>query len=416
MTMDLLILADDLTGALDTGIQFVAAGAATRVVLDPHYDLRQVDPEVQVLVVDTESRHIAQEDAAALIQGIVRQAVGLSVSCIYKKTDSALRGNVGAELGAALEASGAEQLHFIPAYPKTKRTTKNGIHYIDGIPVGKSIFRNDPFNPVLCSRVAEILSEGSGLPMIFVKKEEIAGELPGIQIYDAETDADILERSRELQAKGKLFLLAGCAGFASVLSELMDLRSKPAETLELPGAFLMACGSVNPITRKQVKEAVESGRFQYFPIPPEESLTPHWFTAKEKGQAQVQEWADYLARGEKCILDTNDIPGRLTALEYARQQGGDLEDVQRQIPATIGEALRSLLEKDVEATLMVTGGDVLMGFMKKMGICEIEPVQELFTGTVLSYVRINGKKQPLISKSGGFGSPDLLLQLLEKLS
>ena len=251
--MELLILADDLTGALDTGIQFVTAGASTRVVLDPHYDLRQVDPDVQVLVVDTESRHIAREDADALVREIVRQAVELSVPCIYKKTDSALRGNVGAELGAALEASGADQLHFIPAYPKTKRTTKDGIHYINGIPVGESVFRNDPFNPVLCSRVAEILSEGSGLPMVSVKKEEIAGDLPGIQIYDAETDEDILARSRELQAKGKLFLLAGCAGFASVLSELMDLRSKPTETLELPGAFLMACGSVNPITREQVK-------------------------------------------------------------------------------------------------------------------------------------------------------------------
>lgn len=414
--MELLILADDLTGALDTGIQFVAAGASTRVVLDPHYDLRQVDPDVQVLVVDTESRHIAQEDAADLIRGIVRQAVELSVSCIYKKTDSALRGNVGAELGAALEASGADQLHFIPAYPKTKRTTKNGTHYIDGIPVGESVFRNDPFNPVLCSRVANILSEGSGLPMISVKKEEPSGDFPGIQIYDAETDADILERSRELQSKGKLFLLAGCAGFASVLSELMELRSKPAETLELPGAFLMACGSVNPITREQVKEAVESGRFRYFPIPPEESLVPHWFTAEEKGRAQVQVWADCLSRGERCILDTNDIPGRITALEYAQQQGWTLEDVRHKIPIAMGEALRALLEKGVEATLMVTGGDVLMGFMKEMAICEIEPVQELFTGTVLSYVRIQGKKQPLISKSGGFGSPDLLLQLLEKLN
>lgn len=414
--MELLILADDLTGALDTGIQFVAAGASTRVVLDPHYDLRQVDPQVQVLVVDTESRHIAPEDAAALIRSIVRQAVELSVSCIYKKTDSALRGNVGAELGAALEASGTEQLHFIPAYPKTKRTTKNGIHYIDGIPVGQSVFRNDPFNPVLYSQVAEILSEGSGQPMVSVKKGEAAGNLPGIQIYDAETDEDILERSRELKAKGKLTLLAGCAGFASVLSELMDLRGKPAETLELPGAFLMACGSVNPITREQVKEAVDSGRFQYFPIPPEECLTPHWFTAEEKGRVQVQAWADCLARGEKCILDTNDIPGRVTAYEYARQKGWTLEDVRHQIPAAMGEALRALLKKNVEATLMVTGGDVLMGFMREMGICEIEPVQELFTGTVLSYVQIQGKKQPLVSKSGGFGSPDLLLQLLEKLS
>ena len=48
--MKLLVLADDLTGALDTGVQFVAGHAATRVLLDPCYPLEKVDPSVQVLV------------------------------------------------------------------------------------------------------------------------------------------------------------------------------------------------------------------------------------------------------------------------------------------------------------------------------------------------------------------------------
>lgn len=115
--MELLILADDLTGALDTGIQFVDEGANTRVVLDPQYPLEALDPQVQVLVIDTESRHIPPAQAADLVRSITEQAVALGVACIYKKTDSGLRGNVGAELGALLDASGSTQLHFIPAYP-----------------------------------------------------------------------------------------------------------------------------------------------------------------------------------------------------------------------------------------------------------------------------------------------------------
>ena len=46
----LLIIADDFTGALDTGVQFAARGAATRVVTDLAYDFAGADAEVLVLV------------------------------------------------------------------------------------------------------------------------------------------------------------------------------------------------------------------------------------------------------------------------------------------------------------------------------------------------------------------------------
>lgn len=408
--MELLILADDLTGALDTGIQFVDKGANTRVILDPCYSLEQVASDVQVLVIDTESRHIEAIKAAALVRNIVRQAVALHVPCIYKKTDSALRGNVGTELGAALEASGAEQLHFIPAYPKTKRITIEGIHYIDGVPVAQSVFGKDPFNPVRSSCVSEIISSGTSVPVVSVKKGDSVSCQKGIQVYDAETDQDLLERGLELQSGKKPLLLAGCAGFASILADLQSFHKHDRERPRLPSAFLMACGSVNPITKEQIKRAVKSGLFRYFSIYPEESLTPHWFMTMD-GEKQIDTWVKCLENGEKIILDTNDVPGHLTAYEYANQHGQTLETLHNQLPLSVGEALKKVVERNLTFTLMVTGGDVLMGFMNVMGLCEIEPVQELFTGTVLSYIDFQGKKQPLISKSGGFGNPDVLVQI-----
>ena len=59
----------------------------------------------------------------------------MGIPHIYKKTDSALRGNIGAELEAMMQASGEEQLPFVPAFPQIGRTTVNGTHFIEGVPV-----------------------------------------------------------------------------------------------------------------------------------------------------------------------------------------------------------------------------------------------------------------------------------------
>ena len=412
--MLLLILADDLTGALDTGIQFVKRGVKTSVVFNPDYPLEKVNPQVQVLVIDTESRHIPPEKAAAIVAKIVRQAVRVGVQCIYKKTDSALRGNVGAELGAALEASGETQLHFIPAFPDTKRSTVEGIHYIDSVPVADSVFSKDPFNPVQYSRVAQILGSQTDFSVVEVGLKGCVGEKPGIQVYDAVTNEDIQQRGLELKKSGKLKLLAGCAGFAGILSELMEIggQAVPVPAAEKP--FFMICGSVNPITRAQVKTGVASGKFQYLQVLPEQSLTPHWFTTAE-GHAELARWYGFIQNKQHCIVDTNDIPGKQPVAEYAQDHGFGIEEVRSRIPVAMGEALKELMDQGAVATWMVTGGDILMGFIQAMGIDEITPLQELVTGTVLSRITIHGKQQLLISKSGGFGDNELLLQVLEKL-
>ena len=111
----LCIIADDFTGALDTGVQFAAHGVSTRVVVDPNVDFSA--HEASVLVVDTETRHLPANQAYDIVSRLVERARRAGISYIYKKTDSALRGNIGAELSALLDASGQAQLHFLPAFP-----------------------------------------------------------------------------------------------------------------------------------------------------------------------------------------------------------------------------------------------------------------------------------------------------------
>ena len=147
----LLIIADDFTGALDTGVQFAAYGAATRVMVKDQVDFASCD--AQVLVVDTETRHLPPEKAYQIVEELTRAACRAGIRYIYKKTDSALRGNIGAELAAVLQASNNRQLPFLPAFPQNGRTTRDGIHYVDGVPVTESPFGVDPFEPVRHGRM-----------------------------------------------------------------------------------------------------------------------------------------------------------------------------------------------------------------------------------------------------------------------
>jgi len=82
----LLMIADDFTGALDTGVQLAAHGIPTQVVVD-QADLSACSSTV--LVVDTETRHLSAAKAAEAVARLTRSAVENGVGCIYKKTDSA---------------------------------------------------------------------------------------------------------------------------------------------------------------------------------------------------------------------------------------------------------------------------------------------------------------------------------------
>ena len=216
----LLMIADDFTGALDTGVQLAAHGIPTQVVVG-QADLSACSSTV--LVVDTETRHLPAAKAAKAVEELTRSAVENGVGCIYKKTDSALRGNIGAELAALLKASGARNLPFLPAFPQIGRTTEKGVHYIKGVPVNESPFGIDPFEPVRCAEVTKLIHLQTDVPAQSLQPGETAADKTGILVYDAATAADLEAAGQQLFQNGTPPVLAGCAGFAAFLPELLGL-------------------------------------------------------------------------------------------------------------------------------------------------------------------------------------------------
>lgn len=249
----LLILADDFTGALDTGVQFSGKGIRTQVVVSGHWV--EPDSDCDVIVIDVETRHVPKEKAYEIVNDVCQRAVKYGIRCFYKKTDSALRGNVGSELQAAADAVFGKNIVFVPAFPAMRRITVDGVHYIDGIPVKESVFGQDPFEPVMYDRVDELLrATGYRGGVIGVSKAERklqtaedwktqaseerrqkAAEAAKQQLflYDAETDADLDEIAEAVSKKSDIPILAGCAGFAAKLPELLKLPGEKKRRCEI---------------------------------------------------------------------------------------------------------------------------------------------------------------------------------------
>ena len=411
----LLMIADDFTGALDTGVQLAAHGIPTQVVVG-QADLSACSSTV--LVVDTETRHLPAAKAAKAVEELTRSAVENGVGCIYKKTDSALRGNIGAELAALLKASGARNLPFLPAFPQIGRTTEKGVHYIKGVPVNESPFGIDPFEPVRHARVTELIGEQTDVPahsFPTLKEGEAVPEQEGILVFDAGSLDDLASTGRALFQNGRPRLMAGCAGFAALLPDLMKMPGRRTVTMpKLDPRLLVVCGSVNSITLRQLDVAEQNG-FSRLRLTPRQKLDPGYWES-ENGKEALQGINEMLAANPRCIIETNDEGGNQPTADYAAARGLDLEGLRVGIASSIGHMLGKLFTSPALGTLLLTGGDTLLQCMNCVGIKELEPVCEMEKGVVLARFTYRGCTRYVITKSGGFGHEKLLLDLADRIA
>lgn len=226
----IIAIADDLTGALEAGAKFAAYGMAARVTIRIH-DVAGED----VAVIDTETRHLAAAEAAE----IVREIDTAPFRYIYKKTDSTLRGNIGAEL-EALSHRAHGRIAYVPAYPALGRTVRDGVLFVHGTPVAETNFSVDPLNPIRDSRVASVLSPRCGAT-----------------IFDGETDADISAAAEQILADPDFRIIAGPAAIAEAVAR----RLGHARAIKWPRirTCLIVNGSLHPVSAAQIRLGVELG-------------------------------------------------------------------------------------------------------------------------------------------------------------
>ena len=168
-----LIMADDFTGALDTGVQFSNYGVHTLVTSDLEFEFWETTDQIEVLVFNTETRYLNKCEAHEVIKKIAIKAKDENIQYIFKKVDSALRGNVASELRALSDVFEGVTIPFIPAYPEQNRFSFEGILYIDSIPVSKSVFGQDPYEPVRESHIPSLLLKEADLKTSITKKYKI---------------------------------------------------------------------------------------------------------------------------------------------------------------------------------------------------------------------------------------------------
>lgn len=413
--MVLLIIADDFTGALDTGVQFAARGIKTRVVVGA--DAALTHQNADVLVVDTETRHLPAAQAYAAVEGLVQRAKYAGFAYLYKKTDSALRGNVGAELAALLSASGSRQLAFLPAFPQMNRVTKNGVQYIDGVPVTESPFGVDPFEPVRHAAVTDLLAEQTDLPAASFPALAADSSVPaeeGILVFDAATVDELRSTGRALLNNGGLRVLAGCAGFGAVLPELLGLGGADVTCPALDPRLLVICGSVNAITLAQLDKAEQAG-FTRLRLTPHQKLMPDYWRSAD-GRMTLDHIEETLAAHPYNIIETNDEGGNEPTATAADALGLTREEMRVRIASGVGQLVGALFASPAVGTLLLTGGDTLLQCMNSVGVHELEPICEMEHGVVLARFGCGGTTRYVITKSGGFGQADLLTALAKRIA
>lgn len=412
-----LIIADDFTGALDTGIQFAKCGIETQVIVSEEQKKDVISETAEVLVIDSETRAKSGDQAYRIISAIVEWAVNSEIPIIFKKTDSALRGNIGAELKAVIDTVREKRIFFFPAYPELNRITKRGIHYIDDQLLENSAFGLDPFEPVLSSDISKLIHIQCEYPVVVIEQETSFSKEQlkenTIYLFDADSTEYMERRAAELKHKDELKVIAGCAGLARCLPPLLKMNCKKPKKIRKTDGLYVACGSLNPITKEQIEHAVSKGGIRVNLLP-EQKLEKKYYSTPE-GKDKIKQ-IEVLCKNEAVVIvDTFDMECPGATADYAEKKNISKDQIRYMISECHGTIVKSLIEKEIKCTILMTGGDTLMGVMKVLEGAQLHPVNEIAEGVVVSILEWKEREIQIISKSGGFGDKNIITSIADKI-
>ncbi|MHB1315291.1 MAG: four-carbon acid sugar kinase family protein [Christensenellales bacterium] len=419
----LFIAADDFTGALDTGVQCAKQGIRTLVTMLTAKDFclsGQDGGFFEVLVADTQSRH---SDPAAAYERVfqwISAAKELGVFGFYKKTDSVMRGNVGAELAAALKASGRDTLYFIPAYPQMGRTVKNGKLYVNGTIITETPFARDPFTPVNNDDITDMICYDPALACIkadvaSLEKHPLLHGDQQIVVIDGESDREMENISRLLHTEGYNAVFAGCAGFAHYLPYLFSFSQQSMPSRIKANSFLFVNGSLNNVSQSQIAYAESTG-IPSVALAPSQLLSND-FCNTQDCDAFLRHIADTLHTTGKLIIKTSrDEYDRQELLRLAQEMELPNDRLHLIIAANFGRILRGFLKQNLVDVLSVFGGDTLHGILSQLGCRSIEPLREVLPGIAESRYMLGNEYATVVSKSGGFGEKNVIEKIIAHFS
>ena len=413
------VVADDLTGALDTAGAFASRGLRSRVLtapadkIDPHYD-------GDVAIANTHTRNV---DAALAIAPVHRAAKELSDagwSRIYKKIDSTGRGNLAAECKAVMDAQEAVAALVCPAFPQMGRTVADGILMVNGAPVTEAIEGSDALSPVSSDSLLNLLAlEGElapglvplsvvrgGTDAIRTKISELTSQEIDAIVVDAETDSD-LQAVADCSVSYSDHILVGSAGLAYALGNLFrpDIEAF-ALNVRTNSPFVIVAGSRHQATKSQVESLASAGVAEVISVSPEPVLGKR----EERVVYSRQVMADLhriLSDGRNVVLEWE---------ELKRPQDSDSQEDATVLANFAGLLVYGIARKMSLGGLMIAGGDTVFGVLRALGASTVDVSGEIEHGAPLGVIGDGvGAGLTIVTKAGGFGDEIFFVRALEAI-
>jgi D-threonate/D-erythronate kinase len=423
----LLVIADDFTGANDTGVQFSKKGFNTVLsIYGPELEFNTQNCDV--VVVDTESRFDNSEVAFNKVFNTVNKFPKDNIY-IYKKLDSTLRGNIGSEIESCMDASKVNLAIVSPSFPKNGRKVVEGILYVNGAPVGETEISKDPKTPVTNSYIPDILKLQSnkkighiGLNEVNLGSEKLSEKIDEIHklgyeiiVIDSQNDSElfiIADAIKNLKTKA---IIAGSAGLAefvsgSLIKKDLNLVDRPIIKEKLDGSFIVIAGSVSEVLRKQVEYSLKEGNFDVIDIDINNVINEKLDDEYNRILLEIER---YIKQGKDIIIRS---AKDRSIVDYAKSLGKSNGlsgfDVSEKIACFFGDLTREIYNKIKSKGIMLSGGDIAIKAATSLNIEGIVIKDEIAPGIPYGYfVGLENSNIPIITKAGSFGKEDAIIEV-----
>jgi 4-hydroxythreonine-4-phosphate dehydrogenase len=420
----MVIIADDLTGATDSAAACAEYGLETIVSLDKP-DGDNPEPEsAEVVAIDGKTRSLAADQAAAVTARLVQRyghaGATADQALLFKKVDSTLRGHLGVELAAALQARRDQALSgkrvvvlLSPAFPSQGRTTLHGRQRLNGMLLEEADFGWDeavrPRSNIagivgdagLSCGIVELAMVRSGSRSLETAMVRLAEDLDVI-VCDAETDADLQAIAASSMALGPQTVWAGSAGLARHLPRGAGFAHVPGRDIRLisdfahaSGPILFVVGSLSDASREQAQALAAAPNVETFANPQRNLLKNENARREYAGSVSKS-----LERGNDVLLTLNSIE------QFTTHQI-------RLLTASLARMLQTLASR--VGALVATGGETARAVLDAWGIRRLRLLGEVEPGLPCSITEGWSRDILVLTKAGGFGSRETLLRCREFL-
>ena len=420
----IVIIADDLTGAADTGVQFCRF--YDDVVLRSYLQLPKSTSldSGSATAIYTNSRFLDLKAASDQLRSVACRLKKTKLPWIYKKIDSCLRGNPGAETEALLDELAYDISFIAPAFPEMGRTTVDGTHFVHGIPLGQTEISRDPVTPVTESALNKIIESQCRYPVGHIDLNLLDGEETAIRdeiecqiragirhiVFDAAARKHLDRIARLSYSTTYKILPVGSAGLAAGFNIFWSPKIKSKKRhhrFVVDGHHLIVSGTSSEVTAQQISALVKKYPHEKIALDP--CMLIDQATSNDVSN-KVSNLRSTLSTQHTIITIDSSEHCAVAPQAQNRQPSAHL------IVKGLGRLLSTVLADIRPAIIFLTGGDTADAIITAIGAQGIRLVGEILTGVVQGTL-MGGPMDglPIVTKAGAFGAEDTLVVLHEML-